>query len=311
MEESGNLLVFKINILGCGSATPTLRRNPTAQVVNVLERHFLIDCAEGTQLQMRKYGIKFQKINHIFISHLHGDHYLGLVGFLSTLHLLGRTKDLHLFGPEELGEIIFSQFRASQSYMSYHIHFHPLTSKKSELIFEDDLVTVSTIPLKHRIYCNGFLIKEKNHPYRIDINAVTKYNIPIAWYHRLKKGEDYTENDKNIPVEDLTLAPYSNRSYAYCSDTAYLESIIPIIKDVDLLYHEATFLNDQKKRAKQTLHSTIQDACNIAKKANVKKLLVGHYSARYKSTSQFLEEALPIFKNTQTVDDGDEFTIPL
>lgn len=303
-------MVFKINILGCGSATPTLRRNPTAQVVNVLERYFLIDCAEGTQLQMRKYGIKFQKINNIFISHLHGDHYLGLIGFVSTLHLLGRTKDLNIYGPEELGEIIFSQLRASQSFLNYHINFHPLKSKESELIYEDDLVIVKTIPLKHRIYCNGFLIQEKKHPYRIDINSVTKHSIPIAWYHRLKKGEDYKEQENYIPVQELTLPPYPSRSYAYCSDTAYLESIIPIIKNVDLLYHEATFLNDQKKRAKQTLHSTVEDACKIAKKAEVKKLIIGHYSARYKSTSEFIEEAKPIFSETEAVEDGSEFTIP-
>ncbi len=303
-------MVFKINILGCGSATPTLRRNPTAQVINVLECHFLIDCAEGTQLQMRKYGIKFQKINHIFISHLHGDHYLGLIGFISTLHLLGRTRELNIYAPKDLEEIIFSQLRASQSFLSFHINFHPLVSKESELIYEDDLVTIHTIPLKHRIYCNGFLIKEKKHPYRIDINAVTANKIPIAWYHKLKKGENYNENEQFIPVEELTLAPYPSRSYAYCSDTAYFESIIPIIENVDLLYHEATFLNDQKKRAKQTFHSTIEDACNIAKKANVKKLIVGHFSARYKTTEQFLEEAYPIFINTETVKDGDEFNIP-
>lgn len=303
-------MVFKVTILGCGSATPTLRRNPTAQVVNVLERHFLIDCAEGTQLQMRKYGIKFQKINHIFISHLHGDHYLGLIGFISTLHLLGRTKELNIYGPEELGEIIFSQLKASQSFLSYHIEFHPLKSNKSELVYEDDLLTVKTIPLKHRIYCNGFLIQEKQHPFRINIEAVNNYNIPISWYHRLKKGEDYLEGNHKIPVQELTLPPYPSRSYAYCSDTAYLESVVPIIKNVDLLYHEATFLSDQKKRAKQTLHSTIEDACIIAKKAEVKKLIIGHFSARYKSTEQFIEEAIPIFSNTEAVEDGREFTIP-
>jgi ribonuclease Z len=304
-------LIFKVNILGCGSATPTLRRNPTAQVVNVLERHFLIDCAEGTQLQMRKYGIKFQKINHIFISHLHGDHYLGLIGFISTLHLLGRTKELHLYGPEPLGEIIFSQLRASKSYLSFHIEFHPLTSKESELIYEDEKVTIETIPLKHRIYCNGFLIKEKQHDYRIDIKAVQAHNVPIAWYQHLKKGKDYELENTKIPVSELTFPPYQRRSYAYCSDTAYLESIIPIIENTHLLYHEATFLSDQKDRAKQTMHSTIEEACLIAQKAKVKQLLVGHYSARYKTTEKFIEEATPLFKNTIAVEDGDEFTIPL
>lgn len=297
--------------MGCGSATPTLKRNPSAQVVNVLERHFLIDCAEGTQLQMRKYGIKFQKINHIFISHLHGDHYLGLIGFISTLHLLGRTKELHIYGPKELGEIIFSQLRASKSYLSFHIEFHPLISKTSELIYEDEKVTVETIPLKHRIYCNGFLIKEKQHDHRIDIKAVEANNIPIAWYQHLKKGIDFEVGSITIPVTELTFPPYRQRGYAYCSDTAYSEAIIPIIKNVDLLYHEATFLSDQKERAKQTMHSTIEDACTIAKKAEVKRLLVGHYSARYKTTSQFTEQAQKIFSDTIAVEDGSEFTIPL
>lgn len=304
-------MIFKINILGCGSATPTLRRNPSAQVINVLERHFLIDCAEGTQLQMRRYGIKFQKINHIFISHLHGDHYLGLIGFISTLHLLGRTKELHIYGPEALGDIIFGQLKASKSYLSFHIEFHPLTSKNSELIYEDDKVTIETIPLKHRIYCNGFLIKEKKHDFRIDIKSVEEHKIPIAWYQYLKKGMDYEENGVQISVSKLTFKPYNQRSYAYCSDTAYLESIIPIIKNVNLLYHEATFLSDHKERAKQTMHSTVEEACMIAKKANVDRLLIGHYSARYKSTDLFLEEGTKVFKNTFTVEDGDEFTIPI
>lgn len=304
-------MIFKINILGCGSATPTLRRNPSAQVINVLERHFLIDCAEGTQLQMRRYGIKFQKINHIFISHLHGDHYLGLIGFISTLHLLGRTKELNIYGPEALGDIIFGQLKASKSYLSFHIEFHPLTSKNSELIYEDDKVTIETIPLKHRIYCNGFLIKEKKHNFRIDIKSVEEHKVPIAWYQHLKKGMDYEENGVQIPVSKLTFKPYNQRSYAYCSDTAYLESIIPIIKDVNLLYHEATFLSDHKERAKQTMHSTVEEACTIAKKANVERLLIGHYSARYKSTDQFLEEGTKVFKNTFAVEDGDEFTIPI
>jgi len=295
--------------LGCGSATPTLQRNPTAQVINILERHFLIDCAEGTQLQMRKYGIKFQKINHIFISHLHGDHYLGLVGFISTLHLLGRTKDLHIYGPEALGEIIFTQLKASSSYLSYHIEFHPLNSKKSELIFEDKLVTVRTIPLKHRIYCNGFLIEEKQHPYRLDIKSAESNEIPIAWYHRLKAGGDYIENGVHIPNSQLTFTPYPSRSYAYCSDTAYFESIIPIIKKAHLLYHEATFLEIHKKRAKQTLHSTAKQAASIAEQAEVKQLILGHYSARYKKTSDFVNEAKTIFNNTSAVEDGDVYNI--
>lgn len=304
-------MTFKVHILGCGSATPTIRRNPTSQVVNVLERHFLIDCAEGTQLQMRKFGIKFQKINNIFISHLHGDHYLGLMGFISTLHLYGRTKDLNIYAPKELDEIINNQIRASKSYINFNINFIHLTSKTTELIYEDDKVTVETIPLKHRIYCNGFLIKEKQHKYRIDIDAVKKHNIPIAWFQHLKEGKDFTTNEIHIPVTELTFPPYEQRSYAYCSDTAYNENIIPIIKNTQLLYHEATFLNNHKDRAKQTMHSTIEDACNIAQKSNVDRLLVGHYSARYKDVNVFKESAIDIFKDTTPVKDGDVFEIPL
>ncbi len=305
-------MVFNIKILGCGSATPTVRRNPTAQIVNAHERHILIDCGEGTQLQMRKFGVKFQKINHVLISHLHGDHYLGLVGLISTFALLGRKKDLHIYGPEALGEIIFMQLRASKSYLTYHIEFHSLSSDKSELIFEDDYIKIKTIPLKHRVYCNGFLIEEKPLPLRLNIHEVEKNNIPIAWYHRLKRGEDYIkENGELIPNNQLTLPPYKVRKYAFCSDTSYLESIIPIIKGVDLLYHEATFLSAEQERARQTFHSTIIDACTIAKKAEVNQLLVGHYSARYKTTDDYIKQAQPIFKNTTPVEDGDEFSIDL
>ena len=298
---------FEVTILGCGSATPTLVRNPTSQVVNIMERYMMIDCAEGTQLQLRKYKVAFQKIDHIFISHLHGDHYLGLVGLISSFHLFGRSKTLHVYGPKDLEQIIFGQLKASKTFLCYHVEFHPLENDSSELIFEDALIEVFTIPLKHRIYCNGFLFKEKTKERRLSKQLIEKYSIPVEIMPKLKKGEDWEgiENDK------LTLPANKSRSYAYCSDTCYSESIIPLVQDVDLLYHEATFLDDMKDRAKSTFHSTAKQAAQIGKLANVKSLLLGHYSARYKTSAEFEKEAKEVFENVTAVEDGDVITIPI
>ena len=297
---------FEITILGCGSATPTLVRNPTSQVVNVMERYMMIDCAEGTQLQLRKYKVAFQKIDHIFISHLHGDHYLGLVGLVSSFHLFGRSKTLHIYGPEDLEQIIFSQLKASKTFLCYQIEFHPLANDSSELIFEDAIVEVHTIPLKHRIYCNGFLFKEKKKERRLSKELITEYNIPVEMMPKLKKGEDWGD----LKNQELTLPAHKSRSYAFCSDTSYTESIIPLIQCVDLLYHEATFLDDMKDRAKSTFHSTAKQAAKIGQLANVKSLLLGHYSARYISSAEFEYEAKEVFENVKAVEDGDVFTIP-
>lgn len=298
---------FEITILGCGSATPTLVRNPTSQVVNVMERYMMVDCAEGTQLQLRKCNVSFQKIDHVFISHLHGDHYLGLVGLISSFHLYGRNRKLHIYGPSELEQILFSQLKASKTYLGYHIDFHSLSSDSSELIFEDNVVEVHTIPLKHRIYCNGFLIKEKKKERRLSKELIKEYNIPVEMMSKLKKGEDWGA----IKNEELTLPGHKSRSYAFCSDTAYSESIVPIIEDVDVLYHESTFLDEMKERAKSTFHSTAKQAAEIAKQANAGMLLLGHYSARYKSIDVFKLEAQEVFSNVKTVQDGDVFEIPL
>lgn len=303
-------MIFRVQILGSGSATPRLHRNPSAQYVNVLERHILIDCAEGTQMQMQKFKVKPQRIQHILISHLHGDHYLGLVGLLSSMHLNGRKKTVHIYGPEALQEIVNIQLHHSKTTLGFELVFHPLTSSQSEKIFEDKVIEIWTIPLEHRIYCNGFLIKEKKKPRKISKEAIKKFSIPIAMMHKLANGEDWTKEDGSvISNSELTEDPQLPRSFAYCSDTRYTEKIIDVIQEVDLLYHEATFLKNLEDRAKKTFHSTAEQAAIIAKKAQVNELLLGHFSARYMEVNDFIEEARPIFDNVRVVKDGDVFDI--
>lgn len=303
-------MIFDIHILGSGSAVPKLHRNPTSQYINVLERYILIDCAEGTQIQMQKFKVKPQRLQHILISHLHGDHYLGLVGLLSSMHLNGRTKPINLYAPAALQSIIFDQLHHSRTTLAYDVHFIPLESKESEVIFEDQCIQISTIPLEHRVYCNGFLIEEKNKPLRLDKPALERYKVPVAMMHRLVKGEDWVlENGEVLKNELFTLPKLKNRSYAFCSDTRYTEKLLPIIDSVSLLYHEATFLEDRLDRAKKTYHSTASQAATIAAKAKVEKLILGHFSARYDATDEFITEAKPIFENVEAVEDGDKFSI--
>ncbi len=290
---------FELTILGCSSATPTSKRNPTAQLLNIAERFFLIDCGEATQIQLRKFKLKFQRINHIFISHLHGDHYLGLVGLLASMHLLGRTTELHLYCPEELKEIIDIQHKHSQSYLSYKIvyHFHKYINE--DILFEDDKVIVKAIVLNHRVPCCGFVFIEKPLMANILPETIKKYDIPTEKIFDIKKGADFKLADgKIIPNSDLVLNKHKTRSYAYCSDTCYDETLIPFIKNVDLLYHEATFMNEKEERAKETFHSTTSQAATIAKKAEVRQLMIGHYSARYKDLKPLLAEAKAVFDNT-------------
>ena len=303
-------MIFDVHSLGSGSAVPRLHRNPTSQFINVLERYILIDCAEGTQLQMQKFKVKPQRLQHILISHLHGDHYLGLVGLLSSMHLAGRTKSINLYAPPALQSIIFDQLHHSKTTLSYDVHFIPLESNESELIFEDQCIEIRTIPLEHRVYCNGFIIKEKNKPHRINKLATDKHNVPVAMMHRLVKGEDWIKEDGSmISNSDLTFPPAPLRSYAFCSDTRYAESILPLINNVTMLYHESTFLEDKIDRAKKTYHSTAKQAATIALKANVGKLLLGHFSARYDATEEFVEEAKNVFENVKAVEDGDKYSI--
>lgn len=289
-----------LTILGYNSAIPTVKSAPTAQFLEMEERCFLIDCGEGTQVQLRKAKAKFSKINHIFISHLHGDHVFGLPGLISSFRLLGRETPLHVYGPKGIKEMMETIFRITETHQGFEVVFHELSSKKSEKVFEDNRVEVFTIPLDHRIYCNGYLFKEKPKERHLNMHEISKYpEIEICDYHNLKRGKDIQLSDGYIlKNENLTKPAEPSVSYAFCSDTRYLESIIPIIKNVDVLYHEATFLHDLKKMADYTGHTTALEAAKIARKANVKKLILGHFSNRYNDLSVFLNEACEIFPET-------------
>lgn len=269
---------------------------------------FLIDCGEGTQVQLRKNKIKFSKINHIFISHLHGDHFFGLVGLVSTFSLLNRTTDLHIYGPKGIQEIIDLQLKLSNSWPGFGLFFHELESKESEVVFEDDKVIVKTIPLKHRVYTNGFLFQEKIRERTLDFKAVQNYEIDRCYYQNIKNGKDITLDDgRVIENHKLTFDPVPPLSYAFCSDTVYNESIVSIIKGVDVLYHESTFLDSEEALACKTMHSTAKEAARIALKADVKQLVLGHYSTRYASIELFKEQAETIFPNVLLADDGKSF----
>lgn len=299
---------MKLNILGCYSATPRTNTHPTSQVLEIKNHLFLIDCGEGTQVELRRNKIKFSRIKHIFISHLHGDHYYGLVGLISTFRLLTRQADLHIYAPKGLKEVITLQMKLSDSWTNYKLIFHELTSKDSQLIFEDDKVEVYTIPLDHRIYTNGFLFKEKEGERKLDINAVRDANIDQAYYRKLKQGADVINEDGIvIKNESVTKQPTKPMSYAFCSDTAYNESIIPIIKNVDVLYHESTFLEKNETLCLATKHSSAKQAATIAKKANVGQLVLGHYSTRYDDINAFKEEAEMIFESVELAEDGKVF----
>lgn len=296
---------FEITVLGCGSASPTSYRNHTSQVVQVQDRCFLIDCGEGTQVQLRKNKIRMQKIQAIFISHLHGDHYFGLPGLLSTFHLLGRKKELDIYAPAFLLKILQSLFKASNTYLSYKLNFHSLNFKSPTLLFEDKSLEVHSFPLRHSIDTCGFLIKEKIKTRKINRKAVDAFEVPVYELNKIKDGADYVNEDGAI-VENtkLTYNPEPSLSYAYCSDTMYYPAICDFIQGADLLYHEATFAKDSEVLAKKTKHSTAEQAALIAKKADVKILMLGHYSARYTDLKLLLDEAKLVFENTVLADDG-------
>jgi len=299
---------MKLTILGCYSATPKVNTNPTAQVLEINNHMFLIDCGEGTQVQLRRNKIKFNRIKHIFISHLHGDHCFGLAGLISTFRLLTREADLHIYAPKGLKEVISLQMKLSGSWTDYQLIFHELTSKKSELIYEDEKVEVFTIPLEHRIYTNGFLFKEKEGERKLNITAAENANIDVAYYRKLKQGFDVTNEDGIlIKNEAVTKPPIIPKSYAFCSDTAYCEAIVPIIQNCNVLYHESTFLDKHKKLANPTKHSTAKQAASIAKQANVGKLILGHYSTRYDNLNDFKTEAETVFNAVELAEDGKSF----
>ncbi|MBI5219990.1 MAG: ribonuclease Z [Bacteroidia bacterium] len=295
---------FSVTILGSSSALPTSQRFPTAQVLNISEQFYLIDCGEGTQIQLRKFKIRINKINHIFISHLHGDHFFGLFGLISTFNMLDRKNDLHIYGPPELEQVLSWQTDFFD-YLFYKIIFHKLDCSHHRIIYETDKITVETIPLKHRIPTCGFLFKEKPKPRNIIKSAIEKYNLSIKEIVNIKNGADHIlQNGDVIPNRELTLLPPQSKSFAYCSDTLYKEDIIPIIHGVDLLYHEATYTHDMEHRAKETFHSTARQAATLALNAHVKQLLLGHFSARYKKIDEVVNEAISVFPNTLAAEDG-------
>ena len=302
---------LKLTILGCHSATPRVNAHPTSQFLEIKNHNFLIDCGEGTQVQLRKYGIKFSKIKHIFISHLHGDHYFGLIGLIATFRLLNRENALNIYAPKGLKEVITLQLKLSKSWTNYPLIFHELSSKNSELIFEDEKVEVHTIPLNHRIYTNGFLFQEKLGERKLNIVEISNYKeIEICDYQNLKNGKDFKfENGDLIKNEKLTLDPNLPKSYAFCSDTCYFPSIISIIKNATCLYHETTFLKDKEDLATSTKHSTAEQAAKIANEAEVKQLIIGHFSNRYKNKLLFQDEAKTVFENTLLAEEGKTFEI--
>jgi ribonuclease Z len=301
---------FSLTVLGSSSAVPTSKRNPAAHVLNIHEHFFLVDCGEGTQMQMNKFNVNLSKISHIFISHLHGDHIFGLFGLFSTYNLLNRKNDLHIYAHPEIKHTIkYYEDNFGQN-LSYNIIIHPFKARISNLIFENKHMTVETIPLRHRIPTVGFLFREKEKPRNIRKEVIKQYNIAIKDIVKIKQGADYiTDSGEIVKNNILTLPPYKIRSFAYCSDTVYTEKIIPLISGVNLLYLEATFLGKDQKLAKLTYHMTAFQAATLASKASAERLLIGHFSARYKDDSLLLKEARSIFENTDIVEDGSTYTI--
>lgn len=301
---------FEVCILGSGAALPTALRNPTSQYVQCNDRHILIDCGEGTQVQLRKNHVHIQKINHILISHLHGDHFFGLVGLLSTLHLLGRDKDLTIYGPVELEQIIRLQLEVGGAKLGFGLHFVALNGKEHKLIFEDKLIEIWTFPLSHRVPTNGFLIKEKIKERKLNAERFQEAGLSLTLIPKLKQGMNVElDSGETIYFEEYTYPQKPSKAYAYCSDTIFDERIVDYIKHADLLYHEATFLNDKLDRAKQTFHSTAEQAAIIAKQAEVGKLLLGHLSARYDNGLKHQEEASKVFENVRVVEDGETYSV--
>lgn len=301
---------MKLTILGCYAATPRTLTNPTAQVLEVKNHLFLIDCGEGTQVQLRKLKIRFSKINHIFISHLHGDHFFGLPGLVATFRLLGRANPLHIYGPKGIKEAVTLLLKLGDSWTNYPLHFHELTESTPSLVFEDAKVLVSSIPLDHRIYTNGFLIEEKIGLRKLNPEAAAAYEIDRCYFQNIKDGKDVPNAAGTlVPNSKLSTDPPAPKRYAYCSDTAYYPDLVPQIKGVDALYHESTFLESEAALATKTKHATAKQAAKIAAAAGVGSLILGHYSTRYAGLEEFKQEALEIFPKVLLADDGLSFDI--
>lgn len=296
---------FEVTILGCGSAKPTLRHNPSAQVVNLRDKLSLIDCGEGTQLQMQRYGVKMMAIRNVFLSHLHGDHCLGLVGLISSFGLFGRTKDLHVYAHSALEHLLQEQLALFCHNLDFNVVFHAVDTGAHALIYEDRSVEVWTLPLKHTMSCCGYLFREKPRQRHILRDMTDAYSIPPTMLGLIRNGQDWTMPDgRVIPNRRLTAPPSPTRSYAYCSDTMYNPSLIPQLKGVDLLYHEATYPDEWEAKARARGHSTASQAATIAQKAGVNRLMIGHYSSAVKVESVLLDEARHIFPNTILADEG-------
>lgn len=301
---------MKLTILGSSASTPKINKHTTSQLLKIKNHHILIDCGEGIQMQLRKLKISFSKISHIFISHLHGDHYFGLIGLISTFRLLGRTNDLNIYAPEGLQELINLHLKLSNSWFNYKVIFHTLKSKSEKIIFIGQDFIVKTIPLNHRIYTNGFLFEEKFDERNIYKSKIKEYELEINDIKKIKKGEDVIlKNGKKLVNSTFIKKSNKSKKYAFCSDTAYHEKIIELIESVDCLYHESTFLDSHADLARKTKHSTASDAAKIASAANVGKLILGHFSNRYRNQENFLMEAKIHFQNVELAIEGNEFDI--
>ena len=300
---------MELNILGCHSATPRNNARPTAQLLEMRGHLFLIDCGEATQIALRNANAKFSRIKHIFISHLHGDHFFGLFGLISTFQLLGREAEMHIYGPKGIKEAVLLVLKLGGAYTPFPLYFHELSGDTSEVLYEDDKVLVRTIPLRHRVYTNGFFFQEKEGERRLDMTAISNYpSIEKCDYQNIKSGKDVVlENGMIIPNEELTFAPHKPQSYAFCSDTLYFEALAEEIKGARVVYHEATFLKNNEELAAKTMHSTAYQAGLTAKNANAEVLILGHYSSRYNDIKLFKEEASEVFANVYLAEDGKKF----
>lgn len=305
-------MTFEVTILGSNSALPAHGRHPTSQVLNINDKLFLIDCGEGTQILLSKYHVKYNRIDHIFISHLHGDHFFGLIGLITSYHLNHRDKPLTIHCPKGMEEIIYTQLKHSGTKIAYDLIFEYYRPEMGKIIYENQTVTVETLEMRHRIPCAGFLFREKeSEESNIIKEKIEEYDIPVEKIAGIKRGDDLILQDgTTIKNKELTLEPPLPRTYAYCTDTAYNEALVPYIRGVNLLYHEATFDQSRKDRAIETFHSTTIDAATIAKKANVDQLIIGHFSARYRSLDKLIAEAQSVFSNTSLALEGASFAIP-
>ena len=301
---------MKLKILGSQGALPKRGMYSTSQILNIKNKYILIDCPEGVQFQLKNFKIKFSKIDFILISHAHGDHYFGLIGLISTYSLLRRKNKLKLFCPRVVSEIINAQMKISSMFLSYELEIIELNSKKSETIYESNDFSIFTIPLRHSIYSNGFLFQEKNNKRKLNLDLAQKLNINKVYYNKLTQGENiFNEKGEEIDYKEVTSEGLKNKSYAFCSDTRYFPNIIKKISNVDLLYHESTFLEKDREKAKLTGHSTAKDAAKIARDAKVDKLIIGHFSSRYENLDLFVNEVKQIFQNVELAFDGKDIDI--